>query len=168
MSEHRPENYGRLLKKSVNQLTRDFDRFAALYGLTGTQMSVIDFLSTQPQLQASQRAIEREFDIQRSTTTVMLQRMERKGLLIRVTNPDDARQKNIRLTKEAQGLVNVVTEYIDTEQNAFLHAYGPRRVAEFTQMLNFFVRQRHQISLPSSETPTKTPSATEATEKDRQ
>lgn len=39
------KNTGRLLKQASNQLGRQFDKFAKQYELTGTQMSIIDFLS---------------------------------------------------------------------------------------------------------------------------
>jgi DNA-binding MarR family transcriptional regulator len=138
----RPTNYGRLLKQSVNQLNRAFDRFAAHHGLTGTQMSVIDYLSTQPGTRTSQRAIEAEFDIQRSTATILLQRMERKGFLTRTQDPGDGRQKIIQLTPAAHDLVDTVTTYIDNEQLAFEHEFGMTRTKEFTDMLAFFVQHR--------------------------
>ena len=39
------KNIGRMVKIASNQLSREFDKFAKPYDLTGTQMSIIDFLS---------------------------------------------------------------------------------------------------------------------------
>ncbi|MCI1935675.1 MAG: MarR family transcriptional regulator [Bifidobacteriaceae bacterium] len=142
----RPENYSRLLKQTTNQLNRSFDEFAAHYGLTGNQMSVIDFLSTRPGNAAEQRDIEIEFDIRRSSVTTMLQRMERKGLLIREQAPDDARRKIVRLTAEANKLISVVTEYIDSEQRLFEERFGESRIADLKRMLAFFVDHRTEES----------------------
>ena len=54
------------------------DAYAGQYGLTGTQMSIIDFLSESQN--RTQRDIEMEFDIRPSTTTKILQCMEASGL----------------------------------------------------------------------------------------
>ena len=47
-----------------------------------------------------QRDIEREFSITRSTVTNILQLMERKGYIQRLSVPQDARLKQLVLTKE--------------------------------------------------------------------
>lgn len=39
------ELIGRLLKMATNSLNQEFNRFAQQYDLTGTQMSVIDFMA---------------------------------------------------------------------------------------------------------------------------
>ena len=75
-------------------------------------MSVIDFLSNMPDYTASQNEIEQEFDIRRSTTTIMLQRMEKRGLIERITSPNDKRQKLVKLTEKAQTLVEKIHEYM--------------------------------------------------------
>jgi DNA-binding MarR family transcriptional regulator len=68
---------GRLLKMAARQLTIHFDQFARQYDLTGTQMSIIDHLGRIPG-EILQRDLEKEFNIRRSTATLILQRMEKK------------------------------------------------------------------------------------------
>jgi hypothetical protein len=67
-----------LLKIATNHITKNFDNFAKNYDMTWMQMSVIDYLSRNSEKEIFQRDIENEFFIQRSTTTVLLQRMEKK------------------------------------------------------------------------------------------
>lgn len=66
------------LHQTANHLGWKFDQFAAEYNLTGQQLSTIDFLANQPDWQSTQHAIEVEFNIKRSTTTKMLQRLEKR------------------------------------------------------------------------------------------
>ena len=73
------DHFGRLLKQANNNMMRHFDQFARQYDLTGNQMAVIDFITNYADQEVFQRDIEHEFEIQRSTTTVLLQRMEKKG-----------------------------------------------------------------------------------------
>ena len=71
------DHFGRLLKQANNNMMRHFDQFARQYDLTGNQMAVIDFITNHADQEVFQRDIEHEFEIQRSTTTVLLQRMEK-------------------------------------------------------------------------------------------
>ena len=105
------KNIGRLVKKASNQLGREFDQFAKPFDLTGMQMSIIDFLSQGVKEEYFQQDIEKEFNIQRSTTTVLLQRMEKKVLIYRQVSQQDARQKSVYLTEKAQGLVEECHSY---------------------------------------------------------
>ena len=75
------KNIGRLVKKASNQLGREFDQFAKPFDLTGMQMSIIDFISYGLKEEYFQQDIEKEFNIQRSTTTVLLQRIYKKEAL---------------------------------------------------------------------------------------
>ncbi|WP_308557452.1 MarR family transcriptional regulator [uncultured Lactobacillus sp.] len=102
----------KIVKQATTQIERERDHFAASLNITGTQMSVIDFLSNMPDYTASQNEIEQEFDIRRSTTTIMLQRMEKRGLIERITSPNDKRQKLVKLTEKAQTLVEKIHEYM--------------------------------------------------------
>ena len=69
------ELIGRLLKMATNSLNQEFNRFAQQYDLTGTQMSVIDFMANCESQECDQHMLEREFNIKRSTTTVIIQRL---------------------------------------------------------------------------------------------
>ena len=73
------DHFGRLLKQANNSMMRHFDQFARQYDLTGNQMAIIDFITNHVKHEVFQGDIEHEFDIQRSTT-VLLQRMEKKAL----------------------------------------------------------------------------------------
>lgn len=140
----RPENYGRLLQQSSSRMSQQLGRFAARYGLTEVQMSVINFMSSQPGGKVAQHAIEEEFHIQRSTVTVTLQRMEARGLLTREQSPDDARRKTVKLTPRAQRSVEAIHGYIDNEQREFERRFSPAQIDEFRQMLAFFAREHDE------------------------
>lgn len=58
-----------------------------------------DNLGKQP---IYQKDVEKEFVIRRSTATIILQRMEKAGLVRRIVSQDDARLKEIVLTERAR------------------------------------------------------------------
>ena len=106
----------KLVKQAITQIERERDHFATSLNITGTQMSVIDYLSNMPNYTASQNEIEQEFDIRRSTTTIMVRRMEKRGLIERIASPDDKRQKLVNLTQKAQALVQKIHEYMKQDE----------------------------------------------------
>lgn len=129
-------DYGKLIKLAANQMNRRMDAYAKQYGLTGTQMSILDFLASHPH--ALQRDIEAEFNIQRSTATVTLQRMEKAELITRVPAAD-ARQKEVHLTNKAQELSSDVAAYIAHQQASIVTHFSAEEQATFTAMLQYFI-----------------------------
>lgn len=131
------EDYGKRIKRAADLMSRSMDAYAAQYGLTGTQMSIIDFLGeSQDQ---TQRDIEMEFDIRPSTTTKILQRMEASGLVAIKRDPRDGRQRIIALTTKARGLQTAVQAYINDQQTAMERRFNQRDLAAFDRVLAYFI-----------------------------
>lgn len=130
--------FGRLIKLAANQLTRDFDDFAKQYGLTSTQMAMIDYLSRTQNV--TQKDIEKEFNIQRSTATMILQRMEKLDLVKRESLKADARQKLVLLLPRAQELEAVIQAYMHDADEALLADYDAATVASLTALLEHITK----------------------------
>ena len=113
------------------------DAYAARYGLTGTQMSIIDFLGESQN--HTQRDIELEFDIRPSTTTKILQRMETSGLIAARRDPRDGRQRIIAPTAKARGLQTAVRVYIEDQQKAMERRFNQHDLAAFDRVLAYFI-----------------------------
>ncbi|WP_229132350.1 MarR family winged helix-turn-helix transcriptional regulator [Bifidobacterium mizhiense] len=131
------EDYGKQIKRAANLMSRSMDAYAGQYGLTGTQMSIIDFLGEAQN--HTQRDIEMEFDIRPSTTTKILQRMEASGLVAIKRDPRDGRQRIIALTAKARGLQTAVRAYINDQQTAMERRFDQRDLAAFDRVLAYFI-----------------------------
>ncbi|MBI0136560.1 MULTISPECIES: MarR family winged helix-turn-helix transcriptional regulator [Bifidobacterium] len=131
------EDYGKRIKRAANLMSRSMDAYAGRYGLTGTQMSIIDFLGEAQN--HTQRDIEMEFDIRPSTTTKILQRMETSGLVAIKRDPRDGRQRIIALTAKARGLQTAVRAYITDQQTAMARRFDQRDLAAFDRVLAYFI-----------------------------
>lgn len=131
------EDYGKRIKRAANLMSRSMDAYAGRYGLTGTQMSIIDFLGEAQN--HTQRDIEMEFDIRPSTTTKILQRMEASGLVAIKRDPRDGRQRIIALTAKARGLQTAVRAYINDQQTAMERRFDQRDLAAFDRVLAYFI-----------------------------
>lgn len=130
---------GRLLKMAAHQLTIHFDQFARQYDLTGTQMSIIDHLGRIPG-EILQRDLEKEFNIRRSTATLILQRMEKKQLIKRQTAQTDARQKSVQLTVKGQQLVQQISHYMQQQQAQLQQHFTKEEIAIFEKVLQYYMK----------------------------
>lgn len=129
----------RLLKIAANQITQELDNFAKQYDMTQMQMSIIDYLSRQGNKEMFQRDIEKEFFIQRSTATVLLQRMEKRELLYRKTSITDARQKSVYLTQKSRDLETKINDYMKSHQDKLEANFSKSEIASFEKILNFYI-----------------------------
>lgn len=129
-------DYGKAIKHATNQMNRRMDAYAKQYDLTGTQMSILDFISGQAHV--LQRDIEAEFNIQRSSATVTLQRMEKRGLITRTPSASDARQKEVHLTAKAKQVAAAVASYISEQQAQMIAHFSEAERATFEHMLQYF------------------------------
>lgn len=129
------ETLKKLIKQATTQIDRERENFANSLGVTGVQMSVIDFLSNHQNNLASQNEIEHEFNIKRSTTTIMLQRMEKRGLIVRVDDPKDKRKKQAQLTESALKIVPKIRQYMKQDNEEGLDNLSMKDVNTITAFL---------------------------------
>lgn len=126
---------GRLVKQANNAMNQEMNTFAQRYGLTGMQMSIIDFLTHFPGNSCDQHQIENEFGIKRSTTTVLLQRMAKKNLIERHPLPEDRRQKVVTLTAEGKKLSSDVSAYITQYEEKLKADFSEQDISKIKQFL---------------------------------
>ena len=129
------ETLKKLIKQATTQIDRERENFANSLGVTGVQMSVIDFLSNHQNNLASQNEIEHEFNIKRSTTTIMLQRMEKRGLIVRVDDPKDKRKKQAQLTESALKIGPKIRQYMKQDNEEVLDNLSMKDVNTITAFL---------------------------------
>ena len=126
---------------AMNQMTRELAKSAAELGLTAQQMLILNFmgdeLKTQPDKNAlSPLDIEQEFNMRRSSTTEILQRMEKAGLISRQQSSVDARQKLILLTDKGRGLLVAIKDAMLAHDADILETLTPDEIAAVRKFLH--------------------------------
>lgn len=105
------------LKAVNNLIRRNLDvRFAeaGLDEVSGMQGPILGFVQGKSrEKDVFQRDVEKEFNIRRSTATVMLQNLEQKGLIIREPVDHDGRLKKIVITPKAEKYQMIIRKQID-------------------------------------------------------
>lgn len=100
-------------------------------------MAIVDFITNHAKHEVFQGDIEHEFDIQWSTT-VLLQRMEKKGLIDRHTSSKDARQKAVVLTDKAVKIASACQTYLRKEEEEFAQQFSAEEREVFLKILQHY------------------------------
>lgn len=131
----------KLIKHAAKGIDQHSSDFAKEMKLTRAQMATIDFLGKQPGQMVKQRVIEEEFAIKRSTTTIMLQRMEKRGLVSRLPDPADKRQKLVKLTDEAKDLLPGIHEEIKDDDLELLDHFSQADLDTVRRFLKYIAEK---------------------------
>ncbi|MBS6396243.1 MAG: winged helix-turn-helix transcriptional regulator [Clostridiales bacterium] len=94
---------------------RIIERQMADLGLSSIQSRMLGYLQFQADngKQVFQSELEEEFKIRKSSVTSVLQILEKKGLMKRVSVKGDARRKELLLTAEGQAMQKQVKDRLD-------------------------------------------------------
>ena len=106
-------------------------------GLTGTQNAMMGYIMDHEETQdIFQKDIEEEFNIRRSSATVMLQGLEQRGYIRRTQIEKDARLKKIELTEKARKLQKRVRSEIDRFHEQLEKDLSKEEKEEFLRLLD--------------------------------
>lgn len=105
--------------------------------LTVSQAYVIDFICDRcKDKDVFQKDLEKEFDLKRSSISLMLNNMEKNGLIKRITVSDDARLKKIVLTQKSIELYERISIAIDSVENKIAKNLTSEEIEVFNIVLN--------------------------------
>jgi len=90
------------IRKIVRSLNLESKGLQKEYGLSITQLLCLGRLQTTPDYQCSHKEMMDFLCLNSSTVTGIINRLEKRGYVVRVSSPSDRRSKNITLT--ASGL----------------------------------------------------------------
>ena len=83
---------GRYINKISNRLRRNSGKVQEEFGITRAQGNILGFILLEGmERQVYQRDVEKEFDLRPSTATGLLQALEEKGLIRRISDKQDGR-----------------------------------------------------------------------------
>lgn len=106
---------GYLITDVARMMRAAFDRRARQIGLTRPQWQVLSRLHRYPGI--TQTELAEMLEMERATAGRMLDRLERRGWLVRRADPADRRVNRLHLTAEADGIQaemgRIATEFLD-------------------------------------------------------
>lgn len=126
---------GIMIKQANNALSRDADHYAKTIGLTGMQISVINFIADHEQTQTIfQRDLEQEFNIRKATSSSLVTKMVKADLLVRVPTQYDARYKRLLLTPKARQLAAQIEQFFQKSEQRMAQLLTADKTRTYTAL----------------------------------
>lgn len=105
--------------------------------LTISQAYVIDFICNEGKdKEVFQKDLEKVFDLKRSSISLMLNNMEKSGLIQRVAVKEDGRLKKIILTQKSIKIYEKISDAIDLIENKLSENITEEEIKVFQNVLN--------------------------------
>ncbi len=103
-----------------NEMTNRCARELSAYGLTLRNVLVMAYLKKHKGELVTQKTLEDHMHLSNPTVTVLIQNMEKKGLVRRTRVPEDGRKYRLELTEKAYEIGNACREkFIASEQQFY-------------------------------------------------
>lgn len=88
------------IRKIVRSINLESKRIQREYGVSIPQLLCLNYLKKQPGFKASHGQLTKSLDLNSSTVTGIIDRLAKKGLVVKVARAEDRRVVNIVLTAE--------------------------------------------------------------------
>ena len=120
-----------------------------IFGITPVQFAALDTVRRQPML--DQRTLARSIGFDTSTIAGVVDRLERRSLLVRNTSADDRRVRLLALTAAGEALLAAVRPATLKAQQRILEPLSPADQARFMAMLRVLVQANNALSRAPSD-----------------
>jgi DNA-binding MarR family transcriptional regulator len=107
-------------------------------GVTNRQYGILFVLNHRPGI--DQISVASLLGLDRSTTGMVLKKLERDGLVVRSVGAHDRRRHSLRLTRAGKKLLSELAEPARKAKNRLLSAFTPREQKLFLALLDKFTR----------------------------
>ncbi len=125
---------GYLFKVITDKIKINADADMRRHNLTLTQSRVLTFLEKKGGT-ATQKEIEEFLEVAHPTVVGIVSRMEQNGFVISWTDPDDKRNKLVKLTKRAEMLGRELESVISEHDRKMLAGLTDRQIEELKKSL---------------------------------
>ena len=137
MKDKNEIDIGKFVKIINNMLDSKANRDFRKWDLTCSQHAIIVYLFDHQSVETTQRDLEETFSLKNPTVTGLLNLLENKGMIQRVTNPKDRRSNIIKLTEKSLSLEKQLTASRKMAEDAILKGFTP----DEKQQLESFMRR---------------------------
>ena len=125
-----------LIKKASLQFDKISNKILEPYEISATQYKILKFLYAKDNHRARVTDLEEFLSMTHPTTIGHIDYLEKKGLVDRIANPNDARGKLITPTKTALSLENELNKVGEDIENELTKNLNPKEKEEMISLLN--------------------------------
>lgn len=126
---------GKMINRISNRLRRRSHAIQESLGITGAQGNILDYIIVESGSHSVyQKEIEEEFGLRPSTATEALKTLEKKGLIRREAEKQDARYKKIVFTEKAETIREALRTEIEESEQLLLKGISASEQKEFLRI----------------------------------
>jgi len=112
-------------------------------GLTSVQSDALIATLRNPQITASQ--LKEHLNLSQSTVAGIIERLESKGLLTKVSDPDDARKTHLIPTEKGRQLEGTLREIAFSIQKSLMNGMSADEQSEFSKLLGIALDNMNEV-----------------------
>lgn len=127
------------IRKIVRSINLESKKVQKEYGVSIPQILCLSYLHASPNFQSTQGEIRRFLNLNSSTTSGIIDRLENKGLLARLPKQGDKRVVNIALTSKGSELLTRVPPLMHDQLTEKLNSLPNIRLQKIQESLQTLV-----------------------------
>ena len=127
------------IRKILRSVNLESKRIQKEHGLSIPQLLVLTYLNNQPEFKATHKEVTKYLNLNSSTITGIISRLEKKDYIIRKVNPDDRRVSYIALTALGQKLLQSTPKLMHERLAHKLKEADPSKVQELEKAFNLVI-----------------------------
>ncbi|MCF8361114.1 MAG: MarR family transcriptional regulator [Prolixibacteraceae bacterium] len=127
------------IRKIVRSINLESKRIQKDYGVSIPQILCLNFLHQSPNFQSTQSGIKEFLNLNSSTVSGIIHRLERKGLIARLPKTGDKRVTNVVLTAVGESLLNNIPPLLHDRLSKKLENYDEDELRNIETVLNQLV-----------------------------
>lgn len=118
------------LRKIIRSINLESKKIEKEFGISIPQLLVLQFLSDQEEYKATAKNIKEYINLNASTVTGIISRLESKGLIAKLPNPKDRRVTYITLTAKGADLLHKSPTTLQEKISLKLKNLSPAQINE--------------------------------------
>jgi len=135
MDKVRAKSIPRLIMGIGHHLKIRLDKKLIEDNLTISQFRVLAYLWDYGEQKINQKMIHEFLEIRPSSLTKLIKILEQKGLIRKETDPDDSRNKTIKLTDKGMGIKKLCLQRITESEAYLLQDFSHQEIGILTELL---------------------------------
>lgn len=127
------------IRKIVRSINLESKKIQKEYGVSIPQVLCLNFLHNSMHYQATQGEIRKFLNLNSSTVSGIINRLEKKGFLAKLPKSGDKRVVNIALTASGAELLSKIPSLLHEQLTQKLQLVEPKQLIQLEQGLNTLV-----------------------------
>lgn len=128
------------VRQIVRSINIESKKIQKSYGVSIPQVLCLSYLQNAPDYQASQKEITKYLNLNSSTVTGIIKRLEKKGLLARLPKTGDKRVAKLALTSTGDTLLKNIPPLLHERLKGKLEKLNPQEITKIKASLDTLIK----------------------------